>query len=312
MKFNKFIAFGLAAALLLSGCGNTVTEDNGDEDNFRGNSIGNINNLGSLCYDGEYIYYQKADENYHLYKSKVNGGDETALNDATTYFINSYKDKIYYSDGDDNFAVYSMNKDGSDKKKIIDAPANYLTVYKDNIYYADVDQNSQIFKADLDGKNITNLSTNPASYVTCYGNKVYYINLGDNQKIYSVDTDGSNNECVVEESAAFPTISNDVLYYTIPRTNSNTKANDYIYAYSLTDETSELILDRNASELNVYNGKIYFKDINKKKICNYDIETGEVVNLVDEDGMWLNIAGNNLFYVVTDKDNNKQLKSKEL
>ncbi len=311
MKYSRTIALILASAMILTGCSKTYAPTDSELLNLS-NSNGNINNLGSICADDECIYYQKTDDNFNLYKSDLNGNNESEINDAETYFINIYNDKIYYADAADGFSIYSANKDGSDKKRIIEAPAYYVNVYKDKIYYVDFDNNHKIYSADLDGSNITEIVSDSAYYVTVYSDVIYYVNLSDDANIYSINTDGTERKCIVDDYCGYINLYNDCIYYTLPLNEQTKKGDDSIYRYSLLDGTSELILNTRATDLNVYNDRIYYRDMDKKEICSCNMDGEDIKTEASDDGIYINIANDKMLYVVKNKDGKAELKSKEI
>lgn len=312
MKFYKTIALFATVMALLTGCGNNVSIVTDNEVSNLGNSNGNTNNLGSICADDTSLYYQKSDDNLNLYKSDLNGNNETELNNAVTYFINCYGDKLYYADGDDDFNIYSMNKDGSDKKKIIEAPAYYITIYKDKIYYVDFDNNYKLYSADLNGENITEVCSDSVFYSTVYSNKIYYINLSDGAKIYSMNIDGTERKMLVDGYCGYLTVYNDCIYYTLPLNEQTKKGDDAIYRYSLLDGTSEKMIDAKCSDLNIYNERMYYRDMDKKSICSATLDGEDIRTEVNEEGVYINIADDTMFYLIKHEDLTTELKSKEL
>ncbi|MGN1318081.1 MAG: DUF5050 domain-containing protein [Lachnospirales bacterium] len=325
MKFYKAVAFGLVVSALLSGCGKNVNIVTDTERDKMGNSTSNISNLGSVCSDDTNLYYQKADDGYNLYSSTLDGKNEKELNDAETYFINAYGDSLYYADAADGFSIYSMKKDGSDKKRIIEAPAYYVNVYNDKIYYVDFDNNQKIYSANLDGSDIKEICSDTSFYMNVYGNCIYYINLTDGAKIYSVNIDGSGRRLLVDDYCGYLAVYNDCIYYTLPLTeeakskqenstvNENTViGDDAIYRYSLIDGTIEKKVSEKCTDINVYNDRIYYRDIDKKCIYSCDLEGQDTRVEVKDDGVCINIAADRIFYVVKTKDGTAQLKSKEL
>lgn len=312
MKFYKAIAVLMAAAALFTGCSSNSATVSDAEYSDLGNSNGNINNLGSICADDTSLYYQKADDNYKLYKSDLDGDNETALNSCVTYFINCYGDKIYYANGDDEFSIYVMNKDGSDNKKIITAPAYYVTLYNDKIYYVDFDQDYKLYSADLNGENITEVTSDRVFYPAIYADKLFYVNLTDGAKIYTADPDGSDKKLLVDAYCGYLTMYNDCIFYTMPSNEQTETGDDALYRYSLLDGTSEKMIDAKCADINIYNNRIYYRDMEKKTICSSDLDGDDIRTEVAEEGTYINITNDIMFYIVKGEDGNTELKSKEL
>ncbi len=308
----------VGAALMLTGCGKTSTEpvDTTElidgEIAYLGNTSGNINNKGGMCADSQYMYYQKVGDDYKLYRSNLDGSDETKLNDLPSYFINVYKDKIYYAVESDGFSVYTMNKDGSDNKRILEAPANYMTIYNDSIYYSNPDDNSYIYKASLDGTNNERIFQNVAYYLTAYKNNLYFVNTSDNAKIYRTDLDGNEPKVIVDDYCAFINLYNDYIYYVTPPDPQTGEGQDYLHRYSLIDGTVDDLLEVPCQDVNIANDRIYYTHIDEGKVYSCDLEGQDIQVEVDERAYFINIAGNRIQYIYKIDDSNFELREKEL
>ncbi len=315
MKFKGIIALlMISAAISLTGCGENKTSAVATDAEVLnlGNTNGNINNKGSLCADSENIYYQKIDDGYKIYKSDLNGNNETKLNDFSSYFINVYNDKVYYASEDDGFNIYCMNKDGSDNKKILESPANYMTIYKDNIYYSNADDNGYIYRASLDGTKNEVIFKNAAYFVTAYKDKLYFVNTSDNAKIYQSDLDGNNSKAIVEDYSCYINLYNDYVYYTTPPNPQTKQGGDYLHRYSLIDHTVDDLLNFACSDINITNDRIYYLNMDESKIYSCDLDGEDIKEVVGERGYYINIAGNKIYYLYPIDKSNVELREKEL
>ncbi len=312
MKFRRIIALLMASTALLSGCGNKSIELMDTEVANLGNTSGNISNQGAMCTDGDSIYYQKSDDDLSMYKSDINGENETKLNSAQSYFINVYKDKIYYSNGSDEFNVYTMDKDGKNNKCIIKSPANYLTIYKDKIYYSNVDDNSTVYSADLDGSNPKKIVDFPIFYLTAYKDMIYFVNYADNCKIYQAELDGKNMKAIVEDYCAYLNLYNDYVYYTTPPNPKTGEGNDTVHRYSIIDHTIDDVLSVSCGDLNIANDRIYFHSLGDKKIFSTDLEGKDVKEIAADPGLFINVAGKELSYVLKEENQPTKVITKEI
>lgn len=306
MKLKSLLAVGIMAAILC-GCGNSSTES----ERILGNSNGNINNLGSLCADDENYYFMNGEDDKKLYKEPIGGGEATKLNDVESYFINNYNDKIYYCSAADDFHIYSMNEDGSDNKMIVDQAAYYVTIYNDSIFYTNYDDSQHIYKASLDGSTNEKICDDTAFFVTAYNDKIYYINYNDNAKVYSVNLDGSERTCVVDNYCGFINLYKDNIYYTTVLNPETGEGDDSIHRFSLIDGTDEQVLAVSAENINVYNDRIYFTSLGDEKVFSCNMEGQDIKEELSENGLYVNVAGNRMIYVLSD-GTNVSINTKEL
>lgn len=311
MKPYKIISVVLASAMLFTGCSFNKVGTNNNQ-SLMGNSNGNINNLGSICADDNNLYYQETKDGYNLYKSDLDGNNPVELNNAETYFINCYNNKLYYADASQNYNIFSMDTNGENKKNIIKAAAYYVTVYKDKIYYVDFDNNQNIYSANLDGSNVQKLGDDTAFYLTVYNDTIYYVNLSDGAKIYTMHTNGENKTCIVDTYSGYINCYNDYMYFTMPKDTQSNTGDDTLYKYNLNDGKYEQVLNRPCSDINVYNDRIYYRDIEQKKIFSCDLDGQDIKVEAEEDGVFINIVNDKMVYLVKTSQTESELRSKEI
>lgn len=290
----------ILATLYVKNSNNKEAETQSDR--IAGNSTGNISNLGAVTEDGEDLFYQNGEDNFSVYKS-TKGGKGVKLNSVASYFLNSMGDYIYYANADDDFNIYRMKKDGSDNQKIVTAAAYYMTVTKDNIFYVDYNNNKNIYRADIDGKNPKCIYTGEAYYLNVYNGELYFADAKLNYWPMKINPDGSGQEVILNKYVCYLVADNGYLYYTSPHNNqTNPTGDDNLYRTEISTKETEKLIGVPMGDVNVTDGKLYYVDWDKLKIFKYDLDTNKAQQLTDESGMYLNVGGDKLFYVVKEND----------
>ncbi|UNC91110.1 DUF5050 domain-containing protein [Candidatus Contubernalis alkaliaceticus] len=154
----------------------------------RGNTVGNISNLGLVAQHNEWVYFF---EGHHLYKSKKDGSSRTRLNNDSSYYINVVDDWIYYCNGDDGDKIYKIKTDGSSRTRLNNDSSYYINVVDDWIYYCNGDDGDKIYKIKTDGSSRTRLNDDESLCLNVVGGWIYYSTQFE-PGIYKIKTDGSS------------------------------------------------------------------------------------------------------------------------
>ena len=274
-------------------------------DRNRGNSAGNIVNLGVAATDGKKIYYIN-DYDFSIFSVNMDGSDNTRLNDMESWFINVLDGWLYFALIDD-YGIYKMRTDGSNLIKISDDEATCVTVVGNKIYYINRDDDN-IYSIDTDGKNTIKISNDSAGHMSVSGNRIYYTNLGDDYefyynyfdgKIYSIKTDGSDRQALTDDVAGLFCIENNTVYYI------NKDKSGQIYSIKTNGSSNNPVGDFYANELNVSGGVIYytctgeFGDLSLSKV-NTNGNGNQQLN--NEETYNINIINNRIIFITYDDD----------
>ncbi len=303
MKAFKGVMLGAVMLMLLSGCG--AKEETAAD---MGNTDGNISNLGSVCCKDGVTYYQNSDDGFSIYKDDGKG-EPVKLNSGTSYFINVMGDYVYYVHEDSDFHIYRMKLDGSENTEIIPQTAYYMTVYGDKIYYADYGDGQNLYRADLDGKNAEKIVQATCYYPIIAENMLYYVDYSRDGKIVRANLDGTSPEVIDEDNpvvAAYLNYDKGKLYYTNAVTDIN-KGSGYennIMCYDLVKQSLSTVIESPCADLNVYNDRIYYSDLEKNCVYSCKLDGTDIRQEYDKNGIFLNTGGNKLYCFV--KEQNKE------
>lgn len=301
MKLKNLIVVAVLGCLVFTGCGSKGEELSEN----MGNTDGNITNIGSVCQRGNTVYYQNYEDNFSIYKS-VNGKDGVKLNDGTSYFINVVGDYVYYVYEDSDFHIYRMKTDGSENTELVKQKAYYMTVYDDKIYYVNYDDNQAIYRANADGSDFEKIVDAQCYYPIIAEDTLFYVDYSNGGKVTKANLDGTSQEVldkVNNITAAYLNYYEGKLYYANAVTSSNSNKvgkgyENYIMCFDLTSGTTSTVVEEPCADVNVYDGKIYYSSLKDNKVyrCNLD---GEDIKLVyDNNGIFLNVTKDDLYCYV--------------
>lgn len=326
MKLKKitaavFIACMAVGTLSLSGCSKTQNQAENhiryNDTRIKGNTCGNIANLGGVAeYDGK-VYYQNGDDNLSIYCSDTNGDNSVKLNDCQSYFINVTDDYIVYVNADDNYHIYKMKPDGSEDTKLNDAQSYYVSVYDNTVYYSNWSDGNKIYSMSLDGSNNNAVNDDQAYYVTVDEGKIYYSNWSDGAKLYSIDTDGSDKLKLADTGCWYVVPDGDWVYYSqwehtgnSQQDSSEVDENDkFLCRVKKDGSIKEVINEIPCGDINVYKDRIYFTNWLENNIYSMNTDGTDIKKLTDSYGVYLNGAGDKLYFVEYDNDKNVLLKN---
>ncbi len=115
-----------------------------DEVNTEGNSAGNLANAtiignescgGLVATQGDWVYFSRIDENFALYKMRMDGSGLVRLGSNRGCSLSVLGDWIYFVDLDNGNMPYRMRTDGSLKTRIADDFSTFIAVTGDWLYY---------------------------------------------------------------------------------------------------------------------------------------------------------------------------------
>ncbi len=307
MKYFKLTAVMLILLIAVSGCSKGSDTASAEF----GNTDGNITNLGSACEKDGSLYYQDSND-YSVYK-ETEGGEPVKLNSDPSYFINVIGDYVYYVNENDSFKVYRMKTDGSENEKIIDYTAYYMTVYKDSIYFVNYSDSQTIYKAALDGSNCHKIVNSICYYPVVAEDKLYYIDYADNNSIVETDLEGEGKRTVDDKYyAAYLNYDDGALYYTNAIAQNHKDGDDFLYKTDISSGKTDVVVNVPCADVNIADGKIYYKNLKDSKMYCCNINGKDTKEISDEDGVYINIAGNKVFYLIKDEEGNLIVKNKDL
>jgi len=217
--------------------------------NNQGNSIGNLNESGSIARQGEWIYYN---DSGYLKKELADGSKREILGKCDAHYINVVGEWIYYSDYEYK-TLCKKSTDGSKTIELSDEYVDYVYVEDEWIYYKTYeDDMSILYRMNLDGSNNEKIF----SEAFCvYQGRIYYQNETSNfeYQLCSVSLDGSNNIVLVDGRISYLNIDDEWIYY---------RSDDEDFClYKIKIDGSErvrLLDDTEATNFIVWNEWIYY------------------------------------------------------
>jgi hypothetical protein len=261
----------------------------------KGNSDGNISNMGFITRSEARLYYCNYLDNGYLYRVDVAGTNHRKLVSDVALLINVVGEWVYYVNGTD-LGMYRVKTDGTGRQRLSSDFAVNMTVYNGWIYYANYSGNGEIYKIKYDGTGRTKVTNGPAVTFSIENDIIYYIGLYDGN-MYRIKTDGTGNARIGSDTAYMLSVSEGIIYYI------NSSDNFRVYRIK-PDGTGRTRLNfADANYLNVLNEWIYYAD---------DADNGNIYKMkidgtgrtkLTNDPVWYIHAVNNKIYFEDIYDN---------
>ncbi|NFV13853.1 DUF5050 domain-containing protein [Clostridium sporogenes] len=104
------------------------------------NSFKYLHRANYVVKDLDYIYYSNEEDDYNLYRMKIDGSNNEMLTEDRAVNLVYYNDYIYFSNYSDNGTLYKVKNDGTGLEQILDNHVEnlhlsngYLTYYNEDL-----------------------------------------------------------------------------------------------------------------------------------------------------------------------------------
>jgi len=194
-----------------------------EEINTAGITCGNLINdcykqdicweVGLLTSQGSWIYFTRPDENFAIYKMRMDGSEYQRIGETYGNCINVVGDWIYFRDTSGEYReLCKMRTDGSEYTKLLDGYSDYISVSGDWIYYGNGNENFRFYKVRTDGSENMALTEVQALYTCVYGDWAYYCPT-DGSGFFRTSIDGSETEKLSARHIDLYCMADDWIYY---------------------------------------------------------------------------------------------------
>jgi Tol biopolymer transport system component len=272
----------------------------------RGNSSGNLANLGFVAGDGEWVYYADSGDNRSIYRVKPDGSGREKLTGDEAAFINVFDGRVYYANRSDNSKIYSMNTDGSDRRKLGDDPAYLFSIEDGKVYYSN---GYSIRSMNTDGSDMRVLSDDLAAQIYVEDGSLYYKKYigptsggaADYYEIYSMNTDGSGKTKLSDDT--YKSIDNFIVvggtvYFTAPNVTVTDGPHDRTIIRINADGSGRAMVIHNCNGLfNATGNRVYFINLlDNSSPYSANSDGSDRRKLSDDSAIYLSIVGGRLYY----------------
>lgn len=278
----------------------------------RGNTVGNISNLGYIAIEGDWIYFNYWGEKNGLYKKRLTGGEVKKLSESAAEYINVINGWIYYSNLSDDRKIYRIRTDGTQQSKLNDDHSEYINVVSDQIFYCNYSDSLRPYSMSLEGKHrkvvgIINYDT--ALFLNAFDDWIYYSNdfgeLGDiediededlvqqklEQGIHKIRPDGSGYKQINNDRPDYINVADGWVYYV------NADQCETIFK-TRTDGSDRIQLnDDRSSAINVAGEWIYYcNHSHGSRIYRMRLDGKEQTKLNDCFSLYIQLFGDWIYY----------------
>lgn len=250
----------ISGTLNISGA--SVSDDSDAAANAKvGNTAGNLINTGVVCETADRIYYYNRSDANKLYVMNKDGSDKEAVyNIVGATELNVYGDYLYYLSG----GIYRVNLKNGQTDRLISENCRNLILCDDLIYYIKSEGDADcIYRCNPDGSDDTKLSANMASSLNVSGEYIYYINGSDSNKVYRMELDGSDDAELCDMKNVQELLVGSGYIYMVSSSSDGSR----LYRMARTMHEAECIISDGVSNINMYNGSLYYYNADKNALC---------------------------------------------
>lgn len=172
--------------------------------------------LDELAVGNGWLYAEEGQSDTSgISRRRTDGGQSEFLNEYQITNLVLEGDNLFYRNVDDNYTLYRTKIDGTDEQRLTDDPLDYsgLAVQDGWVYYANDSESSKLFRIRVDGTERTRLGDDYASYLAVSGEWIYYSNGDDGGKLYRIRTDGSKREKLNDVRSIYISCDGTYAYY---------------------------------------------------------------------------------------------------
>lgn len=260
----------------------------------RGNSVGNIVNIGHVAYDGSWHYFSEPDLSSALHKIKANGENKQLIGNGedSSSYINVVGDWIYYRNGADG--IYKIKTNGKGREKIIGDSGVYVSVVDGWIYYVNYSDDDCIYKVCVDGTGRQKLNNEASTMLNVVEGWIYYTN-GEYKGLHKMRTDGTGHILLSDDECKYINVVDDWIYY------CNIVDGNTIYKVQTNGTVREKICDDESECLNVSDGWIYYSNKGDgRSLYKIRIDGTDRELLYDDTCVCIIVAGEWIYYQLQD------------
>lgn len=280
-----------------------------NDDNYEGNTIGNIYNGGMYCQYNNKIYFSNINDKNTLYVINSDLSNPIKLYDNKTAYINVDRDYVYFTKTGDNKGYkhkiilpfnnngqFRINFNGTNMKSISNKPGAYLFLKGNYLYYHayDVDNGVLFYRKKIDGseeKILTKDAIIPAAFSN---NQMYYTNSSTNHDINSINLNSFTHNTYLKGSFMYPILQDNLIYYINPEANYSIWVNS-----TISNEATKLIKARTSTYNISKDGVFLYYQIDDGKnnsINVLNLITLESKKILDGDFKHINITDKYVFF----------------
>jgi serine/threonine protein kinase len=267
---------------------------------IRGNSIGNIVNVGIAAQDGNLIFYRNTEEGGVIYRGEFNEDKDILISGDDAWNINAAKGWVYYSNRAENWNVYKVRYDGSDRTRLNDDDSGNLQLVGEWLYYRNDDDKGSIYRMRNDGSERTRLNREESFYINVTDEWIYYQNRHEDGHIYKRHISSGESVKINNDNSWYINVVGDRIYY------SNADQGWNIYSVRL-DGTDRIRLNNDDSgDLNVAGEWIYYRnDSDGSKLYKIRLDGRERSQLNQDQTYFASVFDEWIFY--QNRSDNKRI-----
>lgn len=255
---------------------------------------------GLAARENGYIYFINSNDSGRIYRMKNDGTEQQKISNKRARFLTVCEGWVYYSSVSDGLRFYRSKIDGSADELVYKASMSNFIITGDRIFMENVAKSQRLYTLLMgDEESLAVISDNKVNSPFYYKGIIYSSAVRNNMQIYTtqqkVDQEGNltfSYEKLGTVRATNIVVAEDKIFY------ANDRKAQKLYVAGLDGAEETLLADVTVSNINYYNGYLYFvneTDGSRIYRCRTD---GSEFGAAVSDGYCgdLCIAGDWLFY----------------
>ena len=279
----------------------------------KGNTSGNLNNLGFSVQKGNWVYYLglKDSNTDGIYKVKANNNEIEKISSDYGLYLNKSGKFLYYLDStSNNYDIVKMKTNGDNKEIILnDVDATKFTIENDWIYYF---KDSNFYRVKTSGESKQILSQRKIDNYEIVDNWIYYSYISDGKYVISkMKTDGTDDTKIDDDSAKQFFVKDSYIYY-IYENNSNYELYKVKTNGKNKEKVSDIIQEVHLDTINFNEDRIFYirtDENNNLGIYSMKLNGKNEIKITDIQGYYttINIHGKWVYYTDIDEEGDSQM-----
>lgn len=291
-----------------------------NDDMVTGNTPGNIMNGGYFCETGNTIYFSNPNDYEKLYSMNLDCKKFKRLGKTTVSEINCAGKYIYYAANNNKYkdtknasagtvlssggvGLYRSDIDGTHTKTLYDKAVGEVSLAGNYLYYQHYDKNKGVFlyKTKIDEKEGSQLFNCKVSPAGIYDRNLYYSGMQKDHSIFKMHLLDDSYDKLYEGNCSHVLVFENKIYFI-------DLDNNYALTCINMDGTDPTVLEKErviTYNFSLNGNFLYYQIDNqdKSRICQMDMQTGEVTTLLKGNFCNINTTSNYVFFWEYDSNN---------
>ncbi len=262
---------------------------------------------GLAARENGYIYFINSADSGRIYRMKADGTEQQKISDKRAKALTVFEGWVYYASRGDSMHFYRSKIDGSKDELIQKTSMSNFLMVGQRVFMENVTKGERLYTlVPGDNQSVMQISPQKVRSPFYYKGVIYSVAVKSNMQVYTTsvqpqaDQEGNisfSYDKLASIRATNLVLAEDKIFY------ANDRKEQKLYYTDLTGEQENLLADVTVSDINYYNGYLYFvNESDGARIYRCRTDGSEFAAAVsDSYCSSLSIAGDWLFYKQNEK-----------